>query len=74
MSYKPFGEDWEREMMKWEKKDLVSLIRNHLIRSTKRNEENFLLPKSEYTEDLYEGYLDIKEGSKIYFRKKDKIE
>jgi hypothetical protein len=26
--YKPFGEEWEKEMMKWSKKQLIDYIRS----------------------------------------------
>jgi hypothetical protein len=29
-TYIPFGEEWEKEMMKWKKKDLISTLKEKL--------------------------------------------
>ena len=30
MEYEPYGKEWEKEMMKWTKKDLIEYIRKML--------------------------------------------
>jgi len=33
--YIPFGDEWVKEMMKWEKKELINLLRSIILKSKK---------------------------------------
>lgn len=35
--YIPFGEEWEKELMKWRKPDLIQLLKKNLIENQKLN-------------------------------------
>lgn len=63
--YEPFGVEWEKEMMKWHKLDLINMLRQKLVEaqnaSTNKPIMQCLCVKCDYRDKIQEkvdGYYD----------------
>ena len=57
--YEPFGEEWEQEMMKWKKEDLVAHLRKTILSNREVVERLQIANVSEYQKGIRECIKDI---------------